>query len=157
MISKNVIEEECQTLKNAYKEMFKIIDYTKTNYNTITNYRFKLARLIYLKNQNLYILERNANLESMDLISFLAHQKGEETIYNIFNNMKKITLKCGYIKNNEGCIMNTFEGLLLKDRYEKFYKTEDLSQEERAWVGLSINDDTREKILKLNIDITKCI
>ncbi len=151
LIAKNLIEKDEELLKRTYKEIFKILDYNNNNINTLKKSREKLSALIYIINQNSMILERNANLESLDLVVKCAQEFNNEEMYDIFNNMLKITLTLGYKKNNCGCIKETFKKLLCQDIYNKIYIPNNLDENSRAWYGLEIKEKTREKILNYKL------
>lgn len=150
LIANNLEKADDKLLKKAYKEIFEIIKVNKKHFSTINQNRLRIARFIYLLKQNYMILERNANLESLDLVVKCAKNK---EMYEIFDEMLKIILKCGYTKNTRGCIYETFKDLLYLDTYKKIYVPNTLDEKSRAWYGLKITEETRDKVLNYKLKI----
>lgn len=150
LIANNIEKKDEELVKRTYKELFKLLK-QKKNKNPIKTFRQYLSYFLYIKNQNLLILERNANLEAIDLIEQNAINDQDEEIYKIFNKLKRKIIKCGYTNNSNGCIEETFKKILLPDTYKKIYIPNTLDEKSRAWYGLNIDDETKEKVLKYKL------
>lgn len=149
LIGEEIINSKNNVLLNAYKWLFDLLNPKEYIIpRPILEFRQKLSLLLYKLNENYYLLERNANIESIDLICDLARYNGDDDIYNLFNSMRNIFCCCGYQNNNKGSIYNTYKKILMYDKYKKFDEEILLTDEERIRYGFSINDNLREKLLK---------
>lgn len=149
LMVENVINAPNNVIRSAYKGLFDL--FNPPFYiipRLISESRQKISLLLYKLKENLYLLERNANIESMDLICNLALFNNDEDVYNIFNEIKNLYYKCGYANNNRGSIEETYRSILMYDKYKKFYGNVDISDEDRVRYGFNINDNIRQKIFK---------
>ena len=58
-------------------------------------------------------------------------------------------IKCGYSKNNDGILLNTYNGIWMSDRVSKVDDYSSLTFEQRVRYGLPISSLEREKVLSL--------
>lgn len=107
------------------------------------------AKKIYFADFKKLLLERNAQVESIDLILQCSKYSGRTDIYNAY---KSIIwgqwIMNGYKDNNNGSICETYQLLGLYDRSFKFYHELPMSDEERIRYGFPISDDAYQKVLK---------
>jgi hypothetical protein len=103
--------------------------------------------LKYFMNCNNLLLERNAQIESFDLVMQCAKYANQETIYNAYKEWIKGWILLGYYKNNKGSIYETYDYLGLKEKYDSFNCEVNMSEEEKVRYGLPIKDSTRERLL----------
>ena len=132
----NVIDD---FLADSYKELYKMI--IDKNYN-IDAYK------LYLKDENFYLLERNAQVESMMQICNICMDNNRESLQEVFKNIYDLYLMCGYIDNKYGSIYETFNQIGLMDIYNKLYKNSSLDEKSRILYGLLISEKSRKKVLK---------
>ena len=76
--------------------------------------------------ENEFVLERNANIESLDLVCRLSSLLSDQKSYSAFLDMLYTFVKCGYSENVVGSMVNTYNSILLGDRISKFDDFSDL-------------------------------
>lgn len=149
LFGEGVIVAPNSVILNAYKGLFDFLNPKEFIIpRPILEFRQRLSLLLYKINENNYLLERNANIESMNAIRNLACFNGNDDIYSLFDRMINLLYFCGYQDNNKGCIYNTYKKILMYDKYKKFNEEIILSEDERIRYGFSISDNTRDKLLK---------
>ena len=152
LMGNGLVDAPNDILKDAYKGLNDLLE--PNNYiipRPIKQTRKILSLFLYRMKQNFYLLERNANIESMDLVSKCALSNNRDDIYQLFNDMKNTYMKCGYTNSTMGSIEETYRQLLMYDKYKKFYEKIEMSEEDRVRYGFNITEETREKILKKQI------
>ena len=148
LISEGIVNSPNDVLKEAYKGLFEL--YVPTDYvipRTIKETRKIISFYLYNLKPHFYLLERNANIESTDLVSQCALYNDREDIYQIFTDMKNLFLKLGYFYNSNGSIKETYKQILMYNKYKEFYTEPDIDQDERVRYGFSVSQETRDKIL----------
>lgn len=148
LISKDLITAPNTLIANGYKGILEL--FNKDNSiipRPIKNTRKDLSLMLYRIKQYNYILERNANVESANLLTQLALYLDNENIFNIFNNLKTQFLKIGYTKSNMGCLEETYRSILMYDKYKKFDKNLVLCEEDKVRYGFNISNETKVKVL----------
>lgn len=149
LMGENIIKAPNIVISKAYKGLFDLFALDDSIIpKLISESRRKLSLLLYKIKENLYLLERNANIESMDLLCRLAILNNDDDIYNIFNEMRNLYLKCGYIRDNMGSIEETYRNILMYDKYKKFCTDINLSDDDKIRYGFNIDDNIREKLFK---------
>ena len=98
------------------------------------------------KNRNDYILERNASVEALNDLVYMAEVNGDQAAKENLTALRDSILLIGYKDDNKGCMYRTHKDLRLLKKYNKIPKTE-LSEENRLRFGLEIQDETREELL----------
>ena len=154
LIGKEIVSSPNDVLKNAYQGLFDLM--IKKDYivpRPITIFKRLISKILYSTNENLYLLERNANILSMELVGNCALYDGNEQIYKIFDNMMRTYLICGYTDNNVGSIEETYRGIYMYNKYRKFYHDIDINDKDKVRYGFKIDDETRNKVLKLKMNI----
>ena len=149
-MGEGLVSSSCCVLSSAYKGLFDLLNppfYILPR--LITETRQKLSLILYKINENFYLLERNANIESSDLICKLATLNNDEDIFKVFYDIRELFTFCGYDKNNRGCIENTYRNILMYDKYRKFYNDTVLSCEDKIRYGFAIDDDMRKMLKKI--------
>ena len=149
LIGKDIIDSN-DILKYGYKYLYEILDSKESIIpNPFKKTKNLISQIIYRKNENHYVLERNANVESLSLLCDLALFINNEEIYNALNSMRNSFLKFGYENSNVGCFEETYRNLLMYNKYKKIYTDLDISIEDKIRYGFRIDEDTREKVLSL--------
>ncbi len=149
LISKNIVNTESNMLSHAYSELFDLLKKKHYYYPAlVTCTRRIISKYLYQKNQNFYLLERNANVESTDFVRTLALLNDREDIYNVFNSLNHEFLKIGYLESNIGSIEETFKNIFMYDKYLKFKEEINMTSNNASWYGFNIPDYEREYILR---------
>lgn len=148
LIAEGKIETPCILLKDAYKGLFELLNPKETIIpRPIKDTKRRLSLFLYKLKENYYVLERNANIESMSLISQCALYNNNEDIYNIFDDMKNIYLKCGYIDSTMGSVEETYRKILMYNKYKTFTHQIGFSVQDKIRYGLEITEEVRNKVL----------
>lgn len=149
LMAKGKVNAPCKMIQAGYQGILALFNRnTSIIPRPLKETRELVSYLLYKKNENFFILERNANLEATDLICQLALFLGSDDIYKIFNELKKAFILIGYTDDNQGSLKETYQKILMYDKYKKFYQETDMSEEDKIWYGLNISDQTRARILK---------
>lgn len=150
LMGKGIINSPNDVLKNAYNGLFDLLvskDYIIPR--PIIQTRSIISKILYKRNENFYLLERNANIESMDTVSKVALFNDREDVSKLFLSMKNIYTHCGYTDSTIGSIEETYAKILMHDKYKKFYKEIDIEEKEKVRYGFNISEDTRKRVLQL--------
>lgn len=150
LMGEGILEAPNDVIKEAYKGLFDIIlpskDYIIPRPISMT---MKLVRdILYDIKKNYYLLERNAQIESMDLVSQYALYRNRDDVFKFFTYIKDIISRIGYTNSNIGSIEETYKKLLMHNKYKKFYKELDLSTEDRIRYGFGITDEEKQVLIK---------
>lgn len=137
-------------IKESYKLIFDLLNPKETILpRPIYDTRRRLSMLLYKIKENNYFIERNAQIESIDLVMQVALFCDDEGIYNGFNKMHNMYLKHGYEDNTYGNVYETYKKILMLDKYNKLPKNVMISDDDKVRFGLEISEDTRQKVLSL--------
>jgi hypothetical protein len=119
----------------------------------IRDMRRHISLLAYKKNENLFVLERNANVDSYEFIAQLASAMGDEEIYKGFDMARRTFLKAGYIEDNMGSFYETYKKTFMLDKYKKIFGNQSylelLDDYEKVRLGLPVLEEVRQDVLKL--------
>lgn len=149
LISQGTIKSPCEIIKQGYTGIFDLMSPNKNIIpRPIKETRRTLSVFLYKLKENFYILERNANIESADLLIKLATFMEREDMINLFKDIHDTCIKIGYTENSKGSLDETYRKILLYDRYKKFFEETNLKEEDKIRLGLNISEETRQKILK---------
>lgn len=149
LIGEGLIPSPSKTIQCGYKGIFDLL--VPDNYiipRPIKQTRKTIATILYKLHQNSYVLERNANVESTDLLCQLAEFMEREDLFKVFDSMKREFICLGYYDSPIGCLEETYKKLLLHDKYKKFFEEINIPEDEKIRYGLGISDETRQKILR---------
>ena len=151
LVSKGLLESSCVCIKEAYKSLFDLLipkDYVLPR--PIKVVRRTISIIAYKSRENEFLLERNAQFESLGLLAQMALERENNEIGDMFIKMQKIFGIAGYKDNCDGALINTFKDIYMGDQLTKFsYDYDSLTVEERYRLGLPIDQDTRKRILSL--------
>jgi len=149
LIGENIIDSPSKIIQCGYKGIFDLLKSNKYIIpRPIKETRRIISLVLYKLKENFFILERNANIESTDLLSQLALYMDREDIFKMFESMRNSLLTIGYIENSMGSLAETYKKLFMYDKYKKFYEEVNMTEEDKVRYGLSISEQTRQKILK---------
>ena len=154
LIGKGIVDTPNDVLKNAYQGLFDLM--IKKHYllpRPITISRRLISKILYKARENDYLLERNANILSMELVGKSALFNDNEEIFKIFDDTMRTYLICGYTDSNIGSIKETYRNILMENKYRWFYHDIEIDDRDKVRYGFEIDDNTRNKVLKLKMDI----
>lgn len=150
LMAKGKIEVPYNFISKGYSGLFEILNPKESIMpRPIKDIRRMIALVLYNVKENSYVLERNANVESTDLLCRCALNMNREDMYKVFNKLKNDFMKFGYTNDTIGSFQETYKKILMYDKYKKIFNNVDVSEEERIRYGLEILEDTREKVLSL--------
>lgn len=151
LMGKGVISAPCKMVHQGYRALFDLLvskDYIIPR--PVKQVRRVVSLVAYKKKENKYLLERNAQVDSLDLISEIALSNGHDEMYKVFTNMKNTFAIFGYENNADGTLVNTFNDIHMKDKMSKMDQSIDsLDMDTRFRFGLPVDEQLREKILTL--------
>ena len=150
LMGENLIKSPNKMIELGYKGICNMLNPSEHIIpRPIKETREHISRFLYKRNQNFYIIERNANIESTDLLCQCSLHMDREDMYKLFNYVKNTFAKIGYMESTIGSLEETYRKILMYDKYKKFYEEVNMSEEERVRFGLSISEETRNKVLSL--------
>ena len=129
-------------------------------YNKLFDYRIKddcsfiIKRILLMRrvmncSKVNFVLERNANVETCDLLKKVSKYESNLEILNSINSEWFGYFVLGYLnKKYNGSFDESFSKLWRKDLFHGKV-SEDISFEDRVWYGLPINQSDRELMLRL--------
>lgn len=151
LMAKGKIDAPCKMLRDGYKTLTELM--IPKNYilpRPIKQIRRVISILKYKQNENEYLLERNAQYNSLNDLIDVAMYLGHEDIAKMFTNMRDIFGSAGYTKNCDGPIINTLRGIWMSDKVKKISMDyEGIDMADRYKLGLPIDQETREQVLAL--------
>ncbi|MGN1372313.1 MAG: hypothetical protein ACI4XM_08585 [Candidatus Coprovivens sp.] len=151
LVSKGLLESSCVCIKEAYKSLFDLLipkDYVLPR--PIKVVRRTISIIAYKSRENEFLLERNAQFESLGLLAQVAFRRDDNKIGDLFIKMQRIFSIAGYKDNCDGALINTFKDIYMGDKLTRFnHDYDSLSIEERYRLGLPVDHETRKKILSL--------
>ena len=151
LFAEGLVTSPYQSLTLAYKG---IMDTLKPA-NYLLPRPFKRAKkviscLLYKKNENFLVLERNANIEALDLLCKCAQALAMNDIYQIFNDILNTFMTIGYQESALGSFAETYQKLLISNKYRQISVEKTMTDYEKAYYGFTISENQRQNILKLN-------
>lgn len=151
-ISKGSVITPSILLESCYKLFFKSKD-EFTTFSLEEKARYIIQELIYrVRNKGLLVLERNANIESLDLIYKLASLESNEDLIKLFEELRMFTALIGYNHNGPGVIVYTAKSLLQYDKLRGFEEIETFSFEEKIRYGMPISDEELYNLAKIILE-----
>lgn len=148
LIGQGKVECDIPVVKNGYRELNELM----INPNYILPRPIKVTRryislMCYIRNQEKYALERNANVEAFSALLALAYDSGNEEMIKIFTDMTQSYMCIGYEDDSKGVFYHTFKDILMMDKYRRFCDETPVSDEDRIRYGLEIPDYKRLELL----------
>ena len=149
LIARDRIPFKYREVKDSYKGIIESI-YPKKRLIpcSIKELKCHISFLKYQKNAYDFVLERNAEVEAAFDTNILAKESDDEKVAEIFESLGLAFLNIGYEENNNGCVYQTFEGILRKKEYDKIIKDPTMNEETRLRFGLNIKEETRKELIK---------
>jgi len=150
LMGKGIISSPNKVIEMGYKGICDILNPREYIIpRPIKETREYISKFLYRINQNFYVIERNANIESTDLLCQCSMHMDREDMYKLFNYMKKTFEKIGYMESVIGSFEETYRKILMYDKYKKLFEVINMSEEEKIRFGLGIKEETRCKVLSL--------
>lgn len=147
LIAKEKIESPCKLVQQGYKGILDLME--KKDYilpRPISLVRRTISLFCYKAHENEFVLERNANVESLDLLCSLSAELNHVQINEMFKDMLNIFVYAGYHNDCLGPFNQTYKSIHMYDKYRKFNFDFELSLDERLRYGLEIDEKTREEV-----------
>ena len=151
LISLGKVEAPCIAIRDAYSILFDLMkrkDYILPR--PIKQVRRAVSVISYKKRENEFLLERNAQFDSLGTLSNIAFYNEDIDIRGMLLDMRSIFAIAGYTKNTDGTLVNTFKDIHMGDKLKKIhhdYVYMDMMDRYRN--GLPVDQHTRERILAL--------
>lgn len=150
LMGEGVIVAPSKTMMLGYKGLFDLLKRRDTILpRPFTEIRRTVSLILYKQNENRFVLERNANIESLDTLCQLANYMGRDDILKPFDNMKSTFMYTGYANGTMGSFEETYRKILMYDKYKKIYEEPMMSEDERALYGFAISEEKRKEIQEL--------
>ena len=151
LIANGKIETPCEMIKEGYKTLTEMMipkDYVIPR--PVKQVRRMISIIKYRKRENEFLLERNAQYNSLDDLSKVATLMGDEGIANMFIHMRDLFGTSGYTSNPNGTLIFTLEEICMKDKVKKITEDYDgLDMMYRYRLGLPIDEETRKRVLNI--------
>lgn len=151
LISLGKVEAPCIAIKDAYSILFDLMkrkDYILPR--PIKQVRRAVSVISYKRRENEFLLERNAQFDSLGTLSNIAFYNKDMDIRGLLLDMRSVFATAGYSKNTDGTLINTFIDIFMKDKLKKInHDYEDMDMMDRYRLGLPVDQHTRERILAL--------
>lgn len=147
LMAYSAVDAPCELVRDGYKLIIDTL--LCRNYDTMGKLKIMrnaVAYYLYYRNNYKYVIERNANVEALDLLQLLAMENGHDDLSQVFNDMRNSIAMWGYIKSNKGCFEETCNNMLIGYEYRKLNHNYELSDIERFRYGLPISKEYRDKI-----------
>ena len=139
----------CKLVQDGYKALTELL--IKPDYilpRPIKQTRRWISLIQYYRNQDMYSLERNANVEAFSTILQLAQESGNEEMIRVFTDMLNVYMGIGYQEDGKGAFYHTFSDIKMMDTYKRINNIGELSIEEKVRYGLEIPNYVRNDLLK---------
>lgn len=147
LVSEGVKSEKSKNMNRAYKLIYGLSK-DKTFLQRLYKNKHQDAIVSYNRGKQDYFVERNAQIESYDMIVQVLKEQYPE-LADEFNELRNLYLAWGYEHGRNGNIYETMDCIGMLDEYLKRYEKEDLSFEDKIRYGLPVNDFERESVLCL--------
>lgn len=146
-IRNNLIVSPSVMLESCYKMFFDTKKEVST-YSMKEKLRYVIRKIMYQIPRGYLAIERNANLESTDLIYKLASLESNEDLTKLIEELRMSQALTGYNFNGPGVLVNTAKIILQFDRLKGFEETETLSFEEKVRYGLPLAEDEFYRLIQ---------
>ena len=108
----------------------------------------KIKRFLSYSHNPDSLLERNANVESYDLLVKIAQYENNINMLKLLNDLLSYQISLGYRGLYNGSMEKTYKKRGIKSLYESFDYSEEIPTQEKVRYGLPIDSDTRKRVLK---------
>lgn len=151
LISLGKVEALCIAIRDAYSILFDLMkrkDYILPR--PIKQVRRAVSVISYKRRENEFLLERNAQFDSLGTLSNIAFYNEDMDIRGLLLDMRSVFATAGYSNNTDGTLINTFRDIYMVDKLKKInHDYEDMDMMDRYRLGLPVDQHTRERILAL--------
>ena len=141
------VEIPCNIVGVGYSTFMGLLISSNGFYNPIKSTIRNIRLSKYYKNEQYYVLERNANLEASIAMLSLAKYTENPELTRIFLEISRAYSLLGYEVGTSGCMLNTFRDLLYSNIYKRTNK-DDIKDEYRVRFGLEISKEKRNELFK---------
>ena len=151
LMAKGILDAPCKMLKEGYKTLFDLMipkDYVLPR--PIKQVRRAVSVIAYKRRENEFLLERNAQFDSLGTLANVAFENEHHDIRGVLMDMRNTFATAGYTKNNNGPLVNTFKDILIGDKLKRLEcDYEHIDMIDRYRLGLPVDEETRKRILAL--------
>ncbi len=135
-------------LESCYKMVYNLkIEFS--NYSLKNKLRNIIPLIKYEKAQGHLALERNANLESFNLLYKIASLESNEDLLKLIEELRMFQALTGYNSNGPGVLVNTAKTILQLNKLKGFEEVDTLSFEEKVRYGLPISEDELYRLVQI--------
>lgn len=135
-------------LESCYKMVYNLkIEFS--NYSLKNKLRNIIPLTRYEKAQGHLALDRNANLESFNLLYKLAALESNEDALKLIEELRMFQVLTGYNSNGPGVLVNTAKTILRLNKLKGFEEIDTLSFEEKVRYGLPISEDELYRLIQV--------
>ncbi len=120
-----------------------------SNYSLKNKLRNIIPLTRYEKAQGHLALDRNANLESFNLLYKLASLESNEDVLKLIEELRMFQALTGYNSNGPGVLVNTAKTILQLNKLKGFEEINTLSFEEKVRYGLPISEDELYRLVQV--------
>lgn len=144
LVGMGYISSPYEVIHDLYNKLFV---YKVTDISVIKDILL-FRKMLYSKKID-FVLERNANIETCELLRRVCEYENNKDIFGSINREYLLYMKLGYLKKKyNGSFDESFSKLWRKDLFSCDIN-EDISTEERIRYGLPIDDESRKLLLRL--------
>ena len=146
LIAQNMYPVPSPLISNAYYEIYNFLNNCDTS-----NFYKKVKNFILLynfnKNQNIYLLNRNASIESSDLLEKFTLYMNDDLMNYVFKKTKDDNCVIGYDGRFSCPLEETYNAIGMGSKYKKMNLENNLSDDDKIRYGLPISSELKKLVL----------
>ena len=143
-IRKNLIDSPSIMLASCYKLHFK----NKASLPLLDRAKIIWGEFFYNLNRGHLDLERNANVETMNILYKLASLEEEKNLIALLNGLRKSQAIFGYEFRGDGVLVRTAKVMLQSKELYGFEEVDTFTFEEKVRYGLPLNREERQRLIQ---------
>jgi len=141
------IDAPCDVVSGGYKLIIEtLLGYGYDKMGVMDKVKNRIAFNRYNKNNGRYVIERNANVETFDLLQQLAILNNHKELVSVFNRIRNLVGIWGYMYGTRGSFAETCRDMLIMKKFNALDHDYEMSEIERFRYGLPISRESRDKI-----------
>lgn len=149
LIATGKITPPYKEVKNGYETIMSLLCKKESPIPNPISKAINLYHAIsYKKDENIHVLERNANLGSSELVLSIANGNTTEDVINCFDSLRNAFISIGYHRDNKGCFNHTFRDIHMSRKCKSVIAPPSMSLEDRISYGFEVPEETRKLILE---------
>ena len=147
LVSEGEEHLDSKNMERAYKMVYGL-DKQRTFLERMNHKKHLDSLVKYNQNNSRYFVERNAQIESYDMLIQVLKEKHPE-LAEEFRDLRSLYLNYGYEGTSKGNVLTTMEEIGLDKQYMKHYEQEYLPLETRIRYGLPLELNEHSDHIKL--------